>query len=105
MSGPDKVPEKVTDITGSQQLSEESKCRSDCNEEGVRKDSTVSEGPVLKVSDNLQREIKDRMLQLARRKAVPVVTNCEALEDPRRTRDLRVPIVRREIGGREVDVM
>ncbi|GFO04582.1 reverse transcriptase [Plakobranchus ocellatus] len=45
------------------------------------------------------------MLQLMNGKAVPAVTNCAAMGDPKRTRDLRMPIPRKQIGGREVDVM
>ncbi|GFO21705.1 hypothetical protein PoB_004821000 [Plakobranchus ocellatus] len=45
------------------------------------------------------------MLQLASGKALPVVKNCAALGDPERTRDLRVPILQRGKGGREVNMM
>ncbi|GFN90450.1 hypothetical protein PoB_001695600 [Plakobranchus ocellatus] len=62
-------------------------------------------GPSLEVTDIWHSEIKDGMLQLASGKAVPVVKYCAALGDSKRTRDLRVPILRRKIGGREVDVM
>ncbi|GFN77561.1 hypothetical protein PoB_000406700 [Plakobranchus ocellatus] len=42
---------------------------------------------------------------LGSEKAVPVVTICTELGDPKRTRDLHVPILRREIGCLEVDVI
>ncbi|GFO15159.1 hypothetical protein PoB_004166400 [Plakobranchus ocellatus] len=45
------------------------------------------------------------MPQLATVKALLVVTNCAASGDPGRIRDLLVPILRGEIGSREVDVM
>ncbi|GFR92595.1 hypothetical protein ElyMa_006204200 [Elysia marginata] len=45
------------------------------------------------------------MLQLASGKSVPVMMNRAALSDPEKTKSLRLPILRGEIGGREVDVM
>ncbi|GFR94304.1 zinc finger protein [Elysia marginata] len=45
------------------------------------------------------------MLQLASGKSVPVMMNCAALSDPEKTKSLRLPILRGEIGGREVDVV
>ncbi|GFN95529.1 hypothetical protein PoB_002203500 [Plakobranchus ocellatus] len=55
--------------------------------------------------DNLQSETKDRMLQLASRKAVPVETNSILQGDPKRTRAHHVSVLRAEVGGREVDMM
>ncbi|GFS23311.1 hypothetical protein ElyMa_003386600 [Elysia marginata] len=69
---------------------------------GVKK---PTEGSTMKVTDNLQSEVKDGMLQLASGKSVPVMMNCAALSDPEKTKSLRLPILRGEIGGREVDVM
>ncbi|GFR87729.1 zinc finger protein [Elysia marginata] len=64
-----------------------------------------TEGSTMKVTDNLQSEVKDGMLQLASGKSVPVMMNCAALSDPEKTKSLLLPILRGEIGGREVDVM
>ncbi|GFO11549.1 hypothetical protein PoB_003805400 [Plakobranchus ocellatus] len=72
---------------------------------GARKDSTASAGPALEVMDNLKSEIKYGIFQLASGKPATVVTNCAALGDPRRTRDIRVYFLRGEIGGRDFDVM
>ncbi|GFS16445.1 hypothetical protein ElyMa_006796300 [Elysia marginata] len=58
-----------------------------------------TEGSTMKVTDNLQSEVKDGMLQLASGKSVPVMMNCAALSDPEKTRSLRLPILRGEIGG------
>ncbi|GFO28933.1 hypothetical protein PoB_005543800 [Plakobranchus ocellatus] len=82
-------------------LSEESGCRIDSNgaTRGATEDSAARTGPVLEATDSLQRERKDGMLQIANGKAVPVMTNCAALSDPKRTRDLRVLILRGEIGS------
>ncbi|GFN77556.1 hypothetical protein PoB_000406200 [Plakobranchus ocellatus] len=63
----------------------------------ARKDSTAHADRVLGVKDNLQSEMEDEMLQLASEKAVLVVTICTELGDQKRTRDLHVPILRREI--------
>ncbi|GFN82708.1 hypothetical protein PoB_000921400 [Plakobranchus ocellatus] len=49
--------------------------------------------------------IYERSQLLASEKAVPAVTNCTELGDPKRSRDLLVPIARGKIGVREVDVM
>ncbi|GFO37447.1 reverse transcriptase [Plakobranchus ocellatus] len=57
------------------------------------------------MTDNVRSEIKHETLQLASEKAVPVTTTCAALGDPKRAKDLCVPILRGKIGGREVDVM
>ncbi|GFR58247.1 hypothetical protein ElyMa_000025200 [Elysia marginata] len=59
----------------------------------------------MKVTDNLQSEVKDGMLELVSGKSVPVVMNCVALSDPEKTNSLRLPILRGEIDGREVNVM
>ncbi|GFR72345.1 hypothetical protein ElyMa_000377200 [Elysia marginata] len=64
-----------------------------------------TEGSTMEVTDNLQSEVKDGMLQLASGKSVPVMANCAALSDPEKTKSLRLPILRGEIDGREVDVM
>ncbi|GFR80635.1 Gypsy retrotransposon integrase-like protein 1 [Elysia marginata] len=64
-----------------------------------------TEGSTMKVTDNLQSEVKDGMLQLTSGKSVPVMMNCAALSDPEKTKSLRLPILRGEIGGQEVDVM
>ncbi|GFR64262.1 reverse transcriptase [Elysia marginata] len=64
-----------------------------------------TEGSTMKVTDNLQSEVKDGMLQLVSGKSVPVMINCAALSDPEKTKSLRLPILRGEIDGREVDVM
>ncbi|GFO38365.1 hypothetical protein PoB_006487000 [Plakobranchus ocellatus] len=57
-------------------LNEESRCRSDSD--GVRrkreKSSTASVCPALEVTDNIQNEMKGRVLQPASGKPVPVVT-------------------------------
>ncbi|GFO44214.1 hypothetical protein PoB_007071900 [Plakobranchus ocellatus] len=47
----------------------------------------------------------DRMLHMASGKAVPVVANCTALGNPKKSGNLRVPILREETGGREVCVV
>ncbi|GFS20815.1 hypothetical protein ElyMa_003323300 [Elysia marginata] len=39
-----------------------------------------TEGFTMKVTDNLQSEVKDGMLELASRKCVPVMMNCAALK-------------------------
>ncbi|GFR60628.1 reverse transcriptase [Elysia marginata] len=64
-----------------------------------------TEGSTMKVTDNLQSEVKDGMLQLASGKSIPVMVNCAALGDPGKTNSLRLPIFRGEINCREVDVM
>ncbi|GFN76557.1 hypothetical protein PoB_000306300 [Plakobranchus ocellatus] len=50
-------------------------------------------------------EIKDVRFRSASEKALLVVNNCTTLGYPRRSRDLRVPILRREISDREVGKM
>ncbi|GFO00799.1 Zinc finger protein [Plakobranchus ocellatus] len=45
------------------------------------------------------------MLKLASGKSVPVMANCAALRDPEKTRSLGLPVLKGQIGGREVDVM
>ncbi|GFO42294.1 hypothetical protein PoB_006879900 [Plakobranchus ocellatus] len=64
-----------------------------------------AEGPTMEVTDDLQSEVEGRMLKLASGKSVPVMTNCAALRDPEKTRSLGLPVLKGEIGGREVDVM
>ncbi|GFO46867.1 Zinc finger protein [Plakobranchus ocellatus] len=64
-----------------------------------------AEGPTMEVSDDLQSEVEGGMLKLASGKSVPVMTNCAALRDPEKTRSLGLPVLKGEIGGREVDVM
>ncbi|GFR71497.1 zinc finger protein [Elysia marginata] len=64
-----------------------------------------TEGFTMKVTDNLQSEVKNRMLEFASGKSVPVMMNCAALSDPKKTKSLRLPILRGEIDGREVDVI
>ncbi|GFO05541.1 hypothetical protein PoB_003204600 [Plakobranchus ocellatus] len=51
---------------------------------GVRKDPTIA-GPALEVAANLQSKLKDVMLQMARGNAGPVLKNCTAVGDPKRT--------------------
>ncbi|GFR77495.1 zinc finger protein [Elysia marginata] len=58
---------------------------------GVKK---PTEGSTMKVTDNLQSEVKDGMLQLASGKSVPVMMNGAALSDPEKTKSLRLPILR-----------
>ncbi|GFN96000.1 hypothetical protein PoB_002250600 [Plakobranchus ocellatus] len=50
-------------------------------------------------------EVEGDMLKLASGKSVPVMTNCAALRDPEKSRSLGLPVLKGEIGGREVDVM
>ncbi|GFO04004.1 gypsy retrotransposon integrase-like protein 1 [Plakobranchus ocellatus] len=59
----------------------------------------------MEVMDDLQSEVEDGMPKLASGKSVPVMTNCAALRDPEKTRSLGLPVLKGEIGGREVDVM
>ncbi|GFR91247.1 hypothetical protein ElyMa_002587900 [Elysia marginata] len=59
----------------------------------------------MKVTDNLQSELKDGMLELASGKSVPVMMNCVALSDPEKTNSFRLPTLKGEINGRQVDVM
>ncbi|GFO11326.1 hypothetical protein PoB_003783100 [Plakobranchus ocellatus] len=61
--------------------------------------------PQAQTLDYDESEIKDGMLQLACVRAVPFVTKCAALGDPRRMRDLRMSILRGELGSREIDMM
>ncbi|GFO27804.1 reverse transcriptase [Plakobranchus ocellatus] len=63
------------------------------------------EGPTMEVTDDLQSEVEDGMLKLASGKSVSVMTNCSALRDPEKTRSLGLPVLKGEIGGREVDMM
>ncbi|GFO45341.1 gypsy retrotransposon integrase-like protein 1 [Plakobranchus ocellatus] len=72
------------------------------NTAGVRK---PAESPTMEVTDDLQSEVEGGMLKLASGKSVPVMTNCAALRDPKKTRNLGLPVLKIEIGGREVDVM
>ncbi|GFO36303.1 Zinc finger protein [Plakobranchus ocellatus] len=53
----------------------------------------------------LTSEVEGGMLKLASGKSVPVMTKCAALRDPEKTRSLGLPVLKGEIGGREVDVM
>ncbi|GFR71256.1 hypothetical protein ElyMa_005674800 [Elysia marginata] len=62
-----------------------------------------TKGSTTKVTDNLQSEVKDGLLELASGKSVPVMMNCAALSDPEKTNSLRLPILRCEINGRERD--
>ncbi|GFN78572.1 hypothetical protein PoB_000507800 [Plakobranchus ocellatus] len=64
-----------------------------------------AEDPTMEVTDDLQSEVEGGMLKLASGKSVPVMTNCAALRDPEKTRSLGLPVLKGEIGGREVDVM
>ncbi|GFO17880.1 reverse transcriptase [Plakobranchus ocellatus] len=64
-----------------------------------------AEGPTMEVTDDLQSEVEDGMLKLASEKPVTVMKNCAALRDPEKTRSLGFPVLKGEIGGREVDVM
>ncbi|GFR68174.1 reverse transcriptase [Elysia marginata] len=64
-----------------------------------------AKGSTMKVTDNLQSEVKDGMLQLASGKSVPVMMYCAALSGPEKTNSLRLPILRGELDDREVDVM
>ncbi|GFO34139.1 Zinc finger protein [Plakobranchus ocellatus] len=64
-----------------------------------------AEGPTMEVTDDLQSEVEDGMLKLASGKSVSVMTNCAALRDPEMTRSLGLPVLKGEIGGREVGVM
>ncbi|GFO02102.1 hypothetical protein PoB_002860700 [Plakobranchus ocellatus] len=59
----------------------------------------------MEVTDDLQSEVEGGMLKLASGKSVPVMTNCAALRDPEKTRSLGLPVLKGELGGREVDVM
>ncbi|GFR63262.1 hypothetical protein ElyMa_003600300 [Elysia marginata] len=56
------------------------------NTAGVKK---PTEGSTMKVTDNLQSEVKDGVLQLASGKSVPVMMNCAALSDPGKTKSFR----------------
>ncbi|GFO03955.1 Zinc finger protein [Plakobranchus ocellatus] len=62
-----------------------------------------AEGPTIKVTDDLQSEVEGGMLKLTSGKSVPVMTNCAALRDLKKTRSLGLPVLKGEIGGREVD--
>ncbi|GFO27412.1 Zinc finger protein [Plakobranchus ocellatus] len=64
-----------------------------------------AESPTMEVTGDLQSEVEGGMLKLASGKSVPVMTNCAALRDPEKTRSLGLPVLKEEIGGREVDVM
>ncbi|GFO06582.1 hypothetical protein PoB_003308700 [Plakobranchus ocellatus] len=63
-----------------------------------------AEGPTMEVTCDLQSEVEDGMLKLDSGKSEPVVTHCAALRHPE-TRSLGLPVLKGEIGGREVDVM
>ncbi|GFO43113.1 hypothetical protein PoB_006961800 [Plakobranchus ocellatus] len=67
--------------------------------------ASVDPAPAREETDNAQSKIKDGMLELASGNAVLVMTNCAAMEDRKGRRDLCVPVLRGETGGREVDVM
>ncbi|GFO19548.1 Pol polyprotein [Plakobranchus ocellatus] len=64
-----------------------------------------AEDPTMKVTGDLQSEVENGMLKLASGKSIPVMTNCAALRDPEKTRSLGLPVLKGQIGGREVDVM
>ncbi|GFO13784.1 Pol polyprotein [Plakobranchus ocellatus] len=64
-----------------------------------------AEGPTMEVTDDLQNEVEGGMLKLTSGNSVPVMTNCAALRDPEKSRSLGLPVLKGEIGGREVDVM
>ncbi|GFO41266.1 Zinc finger protein [Plakobranchus ocellatus] len=64
-----------------------------------------AKGPTMEVTDDLQSEVEDGMLKLASGKSVPVMTNCAALRDLEKSRSLGLPVLKGEIGSREVDVM
>ncbi|GFS19588.1 hypothetical protein ElyMa_003293700 [Elysia marginata] len=79
-------------------------CRSGV--EGNRGENCRSEETYRGLNDEGDgQSVADDMLQLASGKSVPVMMNCAALSDPEKTKSLRLPILRGEIGGREVDVM
>ncbi|GFS23662.1 hypothetical protein ElyMa_001645200 [Elysia marginata] len=61
-----------------------------------------TEGSTMKVTDNLQSEMKDGMLELASGKSISVMMNCAPVW---KTKSFRLPTLRGEIDGREVDVM
>ncbi|GFO41258.1 Zinc finger protein [Plakobranchus ocellatus] len=63
------------------------------------------ESPTMEMTDDLQSEVEGGMLKLASGKSLPVMTNCAALRDPEKTRSLGLPVLKGEIGGREVDMM
>ncbi|GFO14924.1 gypsy retrotransposon integrase-like protein 1 [Plakobranchus ocellatus] len=64
-----------------------------------------AESPTMEVTDDLQSEVESGMLKLASGKSIPVMTNCAALRDLEKSRSLGLPVLKGEIGGREVDVM
>ncbi|GFO05850.1 hypothetical protein PoB_003235500 [Plakobranchus ocellatus] len=72
------------------------------NTDEVRKHA---EGPTMEVTDDLLSEVEDGMLRLAGGKSIPVMMNCAALRDLKKIRSLGLPVLKGEIGGREVDVM
>ncbi|GFN80205.1 hypothetical protein PoB_000671100 [Plakobranchus ocellatus] len=76
--------------------------KTEVNTAEVRK---FAESPTMEVTDDLQSEVEGVMLKLASGKSVSVTTNCAALRDPEKTRSLGLPVLKGEIGGREVDVM
>ncbi|GFN79124.1 hypothetical protein PoB_000563000 [Plakobranchus ocellatus] len=59
---------------------------------------------IIEVTDKFVSEIKDRIAQQASGKAVPVVTNCAAMGDLKKT-DFRIPILRGRTDDREITFM
>ncbi|GFR79434.1 hypothetical protein ElyMa_000556300 [Elysia marginata] len=53
-----------------------------------------TEGSTMKLTDNIQSEVKDGMLELASGKSIPVMMNCAALSDPEKTKSPCLPILR-----------
>ncbi|GFO29991.1 hypothetical protein PoB_005649600 [Plakobranchus ocellatus] len=64
-----------------------------------------AEGPTMEMTDDLQSEVEGGMLKLVSGKSVLVMTNCAALRDPEKTKNLGLPVLKGKIGGREVDVI
>ncbi|GFN97917.1 sulfotransferase [Plakobranchus ocellatus] len=64
---------------------------SEVNTAEVRK---LAEGSTIEVTDDLQSEVEDGMLKLASGKSVPVMTNCAALRDWKKTRSLGLPVLK-----------
>ncbi|GFN93415.1 hypothetical protein PoB_001992100 [Plakobranchus ocellatus] len=65
-----------------------------CRKKCATRDSAASADPTLKVTDNLQSEIKDDMIRLTSGKAVSVGTNFATLGDPMKAKNLPVLILR-----------